>query len=69
MQMETIACPETPVTNYQSTLRKMSEELGSRLHRGGTFQSRDEVALLHQNQFCKTKTNLSVGYTDKMSPL
>jgi hypothetical protein len=32
--------PETSVTNYQSTLRNIPEERGSRLYRGGSLISR-----------------------------
>jgi hypothetical protein len=40
-----IGSPDTPVTDYQSTLRNVSEERRSRLHRGGSLKSRIEVFL------------------------
>ena len=33
-------CPETPVKDYDSTLRNIPEERGSRQHRGGSLESR-----------------------------
>ena len=35
----TVACPETSVTNYHSTLRKVPEELRSHLQRSGSLKS------------------------------
>jgi len=39
--MGLIGCPETSATSYQSTLRNITEERTSRLHRGGSVKSRD----------------------------
>jgi hypothetical protein len=40
LKMGPRGCPETSVTNYQSTLRNSSEERRSNLHRGWSLQSR-----------------------------
>jgi len=36
-------CPETMVTNYQSTPRNIPEERISHLHRGGSLRSRKNM--------------------------
>jgi hypothetical protein len=41
-KMRSIICPETTVTNYHSTLRKIPEERISNLHRGGSLKSSQE---------------------------
>ena len=38
--MGPIGCPETSVRNYHSTLRKITKELRSHVHRGGSLKSR-----------------------------
>jgi hypothetical protein len=38
--MGPICCPETSVTNYQSTLRNIPEERICHLHRSGSLESR-----------------------------
>jgi hypothetical protein len=40
LKMGQIGCPLTSVTNYQSTLRSISEEQGPHLNCGGSFKSR-----------------------------
>ena len=40
LKMGSICCPETSVTNYQSTLRNIPEERSSHLRRGGSLKSR-----------------------------
>jgi hypothetical protein len=42
-KMGPTGCPRTPVTNYQSTLRNISEERRSHLHRGRSLQSRQWI--------------------------
>ena len=44
--MGPIGCPETSLTNYQSTLSKLPEELRSHLHCGGSLKSHN-VALFY----------------------
>jgi hypothetical protein len=40
LKMEAIGCPETLVTNYQSTPRNFPEERKSHLHGGVSLKSR-----------------------------
>jgi hypothetical protein len=41
--MGPIGCPETSLQNYHTTLRNISEEHRSHLHRGGSLESRSSV--------------------------
>jgi hypothetical protein len=46
-------CPETSITNYQSTLRNIPEERVSRLRRGGSVKSRKYSICLKRSQTAK----------------
>jgi hypothetical protein len=46
LQMGPVVCPETSVTNYQSTLRNIPEERRSHLHRGESLKSREAYLFL-----------------------
>jgi len=41
IKMGLIGCAETSVRNYHSTLRKITKERISHLHRGGSLQERN----------------------------
>jgi len=43
--MEQIGCPETSVRNYHSALRRILEELRSRVHRGANLKSREKFSI------------------------
>jgi len=43
LRLETIRCPETPVTNYHYLLRNNPERCSCQLHRDGSFKSRLRV--------------------------
>jgi hypothetical protein len=44
--MRQIDSPETPVTNYQSTLGNIPEEWRSHLNRGGSLKSRKFITVV-----------------------
>jgi len=45
--MEQISYPETPVRNYQHTLRNIPEERRSRVRRGGSLKSHNVGLYVH----------------------
>jgi len=57
--MGLLDCPETSVTNFQSTMRNVSENLRSYLHRSGSLKSPHYLTHL-QNSEIERPVPLSV---------
>ena len=71
--MGPIGCPETSVTDYQSTLRKTPEERRSHIHRGGSLKLSiaEEVfdfqgRLLHGFSSCASPLPLTSAFIKKL---
>ena len=48
--MGPIGCPETSVSNYQSMLNNVSEDLRSHLRRGGSMKSPRYITYLQKSE-------------------
>ena len=57
----TVGCPETSVTNYQPTLRNITEERGPRPHRGGSLKSHRVWWNFTLKEIWKESVNLWIG--------